>query len=152
MSEQINLKLLPVSWFPDLAAVLVFLQGPRYKALCSLALGVYNVKLPEPLATEARQAGFFVGQDLLELGRYAALSSPETFEAQREDGEWSGEWSKWLSMLGAVALAGNFVEEISAPLLEMQSEAEAERKELLVAKAEAKFRVIVAERAERADA
>lgn len=61
VNEHINIETLPVSWFPDLEAVLTFLQGPRYEALSSLALGAYYSELPEPLADEARQAGFFVG-------------------------------------------------------------------------------------------
>ncbi len=131
MSEHINIQTLPVDWFPDLEAVKVFLQGPRYQALSSLAIGGLDVELPEPLASEARQAASFVGRDLLELGRYAALlSSPETFVAQREPGEWHGEWPKRLSMLSAIALAGNYLEGTFAPLLEMQAEAAQAEKDL----------------------
>jgi len=135
VNEHIHIETLPVSWFPDLEAVKAFIEGPRYEALSSLALGAYLSELPEPLAAEARQAGVYVAGDLIELGRYAALASAETFEAQREDGEWSGEWPKWLSMLSAVALAGNYVETIFEPILEMQAEAETEQKALRAAEA-----------------
>ena len=149
MNEQINIQTLPVSWFPDLEAVKAFIEGPRYEALSSLALGAYLSELPEPLADEARQAGFFVGQDLLELGRYAALSSSETFEAQREDGSWSGEWPKWLGMLSAVALVGNYVERIYEPILEMQAEAETEQEARRDAEAEVELRAMEARRADK---
>lgn len=93
----------------------------------------------------------FSSGDLLELGRYAALSSPETFEAQREDGMWSGKWPKWLGMLSAVALAGNYVERIFEPVLQMMAEEEVAQEKLLTAKAEAEFRAMEAGRASAAE-
>ena len=53
-------------------------------------------------------------------------------------------WRERLSLLASVALAGNFVEEIFEPIIEMQAEAEAEQEELLVAEAKAKIRAIAA--------
>ena len=149
MNKHINIQTLPASWFPDLAAVKAFIEGPRYDALSSLALGAYDSELPEPLAAEARQAGLFIAGDLLELGRYAVVTSAETFEAQREEGSWSGEWPKWLGMLSAVALVGNYVERIYEPILEMQAEAETEQEARRMAEAEVELREMEARRADK---
>ncbi len=118
------LQTLPMDWFPDRAAVRAFVQGPNYYALAQLVLGVTDGSLPEPLASNAHGAAYFVGADLFELARVAALPGEESFEYTEMEGGCSCEWKERIFLLGTIALAQGFVKEIFEPIIAMQAEAE----------------------------
>jgi len=61
--------------------------------------------LPEPLASNAHVAAYFVGADLFELARVAALPGEGSFEYGEFDGGCSCGWEKRLFLLGTFVAA-----------------------------------------------
>jgi hypothetical protein len=119
-----SLETLPLDWFPDRAAVREFVKGSRFDALSVLVLGTFAKYVPEPLASSTQDAAFFVGKDLFELARVAAIPGEESFEySERGRADSGREWHGRLSSLATIALAGNFAEAISHPIVAMQAEA-----------------------------
>ncbi len=119
-----GLETMPLDWFPDRAAVRAFVRGPKYHALGSLVCAAGTKDLPGALAGASRDAAFFIGKDLFELAKVAALPGEESFEYTKMEGGCAGEWKERIFLLGTVALAQGFVEEIYEPIIAMQAEAE----------------------------
>ena len=120
-----SLETLPLDWFPDRAAVRAFVQGPRYNALRDLVLSMIDMNLPKSLAFYVEGAAFFVGKDLFELSRVAAIPGEERFEYSEMDPEgYDREWRNHLSWLITITLKDDFPE-----IIEMLEEASTSRRE-----------------------
>jgi hypothetical protein len=130
LNETPVLETLPLDWFPDRAAVRAFIQGARFYALSSLVLDAIETNLPQPLASSVQDAAFFVGKDLFELSRVAAIPGEEAFEySERELADSGLEWQDQLSSLAVTTLGDSLPDAISRPIIAMLAKAEASERD-----------------------